>query len=53
MSKEYDLYLEQHKNAVRQALYWIMDNLPTLIPEENQLELVWLPRYTQFVNMKK
>ena len=40
MSKEYDLYLEQHKNAVRQALYWIMDNLPTLIPEENQLELV-------------
>lgn len=31
MSKEYDLYLEQHKGNVAKGFYWIRDNLPGLM----------------------
>ena len=31
MSREYDLYLEQHKKAVADGFYWIKKNLPELI----------------------
>ena len=30
MSREYDLYLEQHKNNVRKGFEWLEDNLPEL-----------------------
>lgn len=33
MSKEYDLYLEQHKANVTKGFYWIRDNLPELLIE--------------------
>lgn len=32
MSKEYDKYLEQHRNAVKDAYYWIKENLPEILP---------------------
>lgn len=31
MSKQYDLYLEQHKQNVAKGFYWIMFNLPELL----------------------
>ena len=31
MSKEYDLYLEEHKANVAKAFYWIRDNLPEVL----------------------
>lgn len=31
MSKEYDLYLEQHKENVRKGFRWIQENLPEII----------------------
>ena len=31
MSREYDLYLEQHKKAVADGFYWIKKNLPELV----------------------
>ena len=34
MSKEYDLYLEQHKGNVRKGFEWIRDNLPELVINE-------------------
>ena len=32
MSKEYDKYLEQHRNAVKDVYYWIKENLPEILP---------------------
>lgn len=31
MSKQYDLYLEQHRNNVAKGFYWIQENLPELL----------------------
>ena len=31
MSKEYDLYLEQHRANVAKGFYWIQENLPELL----------------------
>lgn len=31
MSREYDLYLDQHKENVAKGFYWIRDNLPELL----------------------
>lgn len=31
MSKEYDLYLEQHKGNVAKGFYWIKENLPKVL----------------------
>lgn len=31
MSKEYDLYLEEHKNNVAKGYHWIKENLPELV----------------------
>ena len=31
MSKQYDLYLEQHKSNVAYGFYWIRENLPELL----------------------
>lgn len=31
MSRDYDLYLEQHKGNVAKAFYWIRENLPELL----------------------
>lgn len=33
MSREYDLYLEQHRGNVAKAYYWIEQNLPELLIE--------------------
>lgn len=34
MSKEYDLYLDQHKENVRKGFYWLKHNLPELLKED-------------------
>lgn len=34
MSKQYDLYLEEHKNGVREAFKWIKSNLPELLAND-------------------
>lgn len=39
MSKEYDLYLEQHKGNVRKGFEWFQENLPGLI--ENIPNIEW------------
>lgn len=31
MSKQYDLYLEQHRSNVAKGFYWIQENLPELL----------------------
>lgn len=31
MSREYDLYLEQHKRNVIKGLYWLRDNIPEIL----------------------
>ena len=31
MSKQYDLYLEQHRGNVAKGFYWIQENLPELL----------------------
>lgn len=31
MSREYDLYLEQHRGNVAKGFYWIRENLPELL----------------------
>ena len=31
MSKQYDLYLEQHRSNVAKGFYWIQKNLPELL----------------------
>ena len=39
MSKQYDLYLEQHKSNVRKGFYWIKEHLTDLIPSESTYKL--------------
>lgn len=39
MSREYDLYLEQHKANVKKAYEWIKENLPDLIPDDMRMTL--------------
>lgn len=36
MSKQYDLYLEQHKKNVINGYYWIRDNIPELLRDESE-----------------
>ena len=31
MSKQYDLYLEQHRSNVAKGFYWIQENIPELL----------------------
>ena len=31
MSKQYDLYLDQHRGNVAKGFYWIQENLPELL----------------------
>ena len=31
MSKQYDLYLEQHRSNVAKGFYWIQENLITIL----------------------
>ena len=38
MSREYDLYLEQHKGNVAKGFYWIQEYLPELIPTNNGID---------------
>lgn len=45
MSREYDLYLEQHKANVQKAFEWIRENLPDLVSGDNHYE--W---YTNFAH---
>ncbi len=39
MSREYDLYLQQHKTNVKKCYEWIRENLPDLIPNDIRLDL--------------
>ena len=39
MSKEYDLYLQEHKANVKKGFEWIRENLPELILYLSILEL--------------
>lgn len=39
MSREYDLYLEQHKGNVAKGFYWIRENLPELLEQSNTIDL--------------
>lgn len=38
MSREYDLYLDQHKSNVKKGFDWIKNNLPELIPNDIRLD---------------
>ena len=38
MSREYDLYLEQHKSNVEKGFDWIKNNLPELMPSDSRLD---------------
>lgn len=39
MSREYDLYLQEHKANVKKGYDWIKENLPDLIPSDMKLIL--------------
>lgn len=39
MSREYDLYLQEHKVNVKKGYDWIKDNLPELIPADMRMIL--------------
>lgn len=39
MSREYDLYLQEHKANVKKGYDWIKDNLPELIPADMRMIL--------------
>lgn len=39
MSKQYDLYLQEHKANVKKGYDWIKENLPDLIPSDMRLIL--------------
>lgn len=42
MSKEYDLYLQEHKNNVKKGFEWIIHNLPSIIPNDINIgDLEW------------
>ena len=42
MSKEYDLYLQEHKNNVKKGFEWIIHNLPSIIPNDVNIgDLEW------------
>lgn len=42
MSKEYDLYLQEHKNNVKKGFEWIIYNLPSIIPNDINIgDLEW------------
>lgn len=38
MSREYDLYLEEHRDNVAKGFYWIHKNLPELIPADDGID---------------
>lgn len=38
MSREYDLYLEQHKGNVTKGFHWIQEYLPELIPTNDGID---------------
>ena len=38
MSREYDLYLEQHKGNVAKGFHWIQEYLPELIPTNDGID---------------
>lgn len=39
MSREYDLYLKEHKTNVAKGFRWIKENLPEVIPNEMRMTL--------------
>ena len=42
MSKEYDLYLQEHKNNVKKGFEWIIHNLSSIIPNDINIgDLEW------------
>lgn len=41
MSREYDLYLQEHKFNVKKGYDWIKENLPDLIPDDMRLYLTY------------
>ena len=42
MSKEYDLYLQEHKNNAKKGFEWIIHNLPSIIPNDINIgDLEW------------
>ena len=41
MSREYDLYLEQHKGNVAKGFHWIQENLPELITPIDGVDYEW------------
>ena len=38
MSREYDLYLEEHRENVKKGFDWIKEYLPELIPENDGID---------------
>ena len=38
MSREYDLYLQNHKANVKKGFDWIKENLPDLIPTDDEVD---------------
>lgn len=38
MSREYDLYLQNHKANVKKGFDWIKENLPDLIPNDDGID---------------
>lgn len=38
MSREYDLYLQNHKTNVKKGFDWIKENLPDLIPSDDGID---------------
>ena len=41
MSKEYDIYLQNHKANVKKGFDWILEHLPDLIPTDDGVNYEW------------
>lgn len=39
MSREYDLYLQDHRDSVKKAFEFIRDKIPSLVPVDQELRL--------------
>ena len=42
MSKEYDEYLKQHKENVSNALSWLVEYLPDILPKDPIVDINWI-----------
>lgn len=41
MSVQYDLYLQNHKTAVKQGFDWIQEHIPELMPKMDGVDYAW------------